>query len=127
MPGSSQHNSDIVLHGGAVQVCVFEELLQVARLVVEARPSQERLRQTHQGDGAPRVEGTQSGQSHTIHFISLCLSFSLIFSLYLSLFLSICILHLILLSLCLSRSSQCSTTGVTKAVVCIILSVGWCI
>ena len=26
-----------------------------------------------------------------------------------------------------SRSSQCSTTGVTKAVVCIILSVGWCI
>ena len=27
----------------------------------------------------------------------------------------------------ISRSSQCSTTGVTKAVVCIILSVGWCI
>ena len=26
-----------------------------------------------------------------------------------------------------SRFSQCSTTGVTKAVVCIILSVGWCI
>ena len=26
-----------------------------------------------------------------------------------------------------SRSSQCSTTGVTKAVVCAILSVGWCI
>ena len=26
-----------------------------------------------------------------------------------------------------SRSSQCSTTGVTKAVVCVILSVGWCI
>ena len=25
----------------------------------------------------------------------------------------------------ISRSSQCSTTGVTKAVVCIILSVGW--
>ena len=25
------------------------------------------------------------------------------------------------------RSSQCSTTGVTKAVVCAILSVGWCI
>ena len=25
------------------------------------------------------------------------------------------------------RSSQCSTTGVTKAVVCVILSVGWCI
>ena len=24
-------------------------------------------------------------------------------------------------------SSQCSTTGVTKAVVCAILSVGWCI
>ena len=24
-----------------------------------------------------------------------------------------------------SRSSQCSTTGVTKAVVCVILSVGW--
>ena len=31
------------------------------------------------------------------------------------------------LSLSLSRSSQCSTTGVTKAVVCVILSVGWCI
>ena len=27
----------------------------------------------------------------------------------------------------ISRSSQCSTTGVTKAVVCAILSVGWCI
>ena len=27
----------------------------------------------------------------------------------------------------ISRSSQCSTTGVTNAVVCIILSVGWCI
>ena len=26
-----------------------------------------------------------------------------------------------------SRSSQCSTTGVTNAVVCVILSVGWCI
>ena len=26
-----------------------------------------------------------------------------------------------------SRSSQCSTTGVSKAVVCAILSVGWCI
>ena len=26
-----------------------------------------------------------------------------------------------------SRSSQCSRTGVTKAVVCVILSVGWCI
>ena len=26
-----------------------------------------------------------------------------------------------------SRSSQCSTTGGTKAVVCAILSVGWCI
>ena len=26
-----------------------------------------------------------------------------------------------------SRSSQCSTTGVTKAVVCVILYVGWCI
>ena len=25
------------------------------------------------------------------------------------------------------NSSQCSTTGVTKAVVCVILSVGWCI
>ena len=25
-----------------------------------------------------------------------------------------------------SRSSQCSTTGVAKAVVCVILSVGWC-
>ena len=30
-------------------------------------------------------------------------------------------------SLFISRSSQCSTTGVTKAVVCVILSVGWCI
>ena len=27
----------------------------------------------------------------------------------------------------ISRSSQCSTTGVTKAVVCVILSVEWCI
>ena len=27
----------------------------------------------------------------------------------------------------ISRSSQCSTAGVTKAVVCVILSVGWCI
>ena len=27
----------------------------------------------------------------------------------------------------ISRSSQCSTTGVTKAVLCAILSVGWCI
>ena len=27
----------------------------------------------------------------------------------------------------ISRSSQCSTTGVTKAVVCVILSVGWCV
>ena len=27
----------------------------------------------------------------------------------------------------ISRSKQCSTTGVTKAVVCAILSVGWCI
>ena len=27
----------------------------------------------------------------------------------------------------ISRSSQCSTTGVTKAVVCVILSVLWCI
>ena len=27
----------------------------------------------------------------------------------------------------ISRSSQCSTTGVSKAVVCIILSIGWCI
>ena len=26
-----------------------------------------------------------------------------------------------------SRSSQCSTTGVTKVMVCIILSIGWCI
>ena len=33
----------------------------------------------------------------------------------------------IYLLLAISRSSQCSTTGVTKAVVCIILSVGWCI
>ena len=29
--------------------------------------------------------------------------------------------------LAISRSSQCSTTGITKAVVCVILSVGWCI
>ena len=29
--------------------------------------------------------------------------------------------------LTISRSSQCSTTGVTKAVVCGILYVGWCI
>ena len=27
----------------------------------------------------------------------------------------------------ISRSSQCSTTGVTKAMLCAILSVGWCI
>ena len=27
----------------------------------------------------------------------------------------------------ISRSSQCSMTGVTKAVVCAVLSVGWCI
>ena len=27
----------------------------------------------------------------------------------------------------ISRSSQCSTTGVTKAVICVILSMGWCI
>ena len=27
----------------------------------------------------------------------------------------------------ISRSSQCTTTGVTKTVVCTILSVGWCI
>ena len=27
----------------------------------------------------------------------------------------------------ISHSSQCSMTGVTKAVVCAILSVGWCI
>ena len=27
----------------------------------------------------------------------------------------------------ISRSSQCFTTGVPKAVVCVILSVGWCI
>ena len=27
----------------------------------------------------------------------------------------------------ISRSSKCSMTGVTKAVVCVILSVGWCI
>ena len=32
-----------------------------------------------------------------------------------------------LLNQAISRSSQCSTTGVTKAVVCVILSVGWCI
>ena len=29
--------------------------------------------------------------------------------------------------LAISRSSQCSTTGVTNTVVCAILSVGWCI
>ena len=27
----------------------------------------------------------------------------------------------------ISHSSQCSTTGVTKAVVCAVLSVEWCI
>ena len=27
----------------------------------------------------------------------------------------------------ISRSSQCSTIGIAKAVVCVILSVGWCI
>ena len=27
----------------------------------------------------------------------------------------------------ISRSSKCSTTGVTEAVVCVILSVGWCV
>ena len=27
----------------------------------------------------------------------------------------------------ISPSNQCSTTGVTKAVVCVILSVGWCV
>ena len=27
----------------------------------------------------------------------------------------------------ISRSNQCSTTGVTKAIVCAILYVGWCI
>ena len=31
------------------------------------------------------------------------------------------------IELFLSHSSQCSMTGVTKAVVCAILSVGWCI
>ena len=31
------------------------------------------------------------------------------------------------LQVCISHSSQCSTTGLTKAVVCTILSVGWCI
>ena len=30
-------------------------------------------------------------------------------------------------ALLLVRSSQCSTTGVTKALVCTVLSVGWCI
>ena len=31
-------------------------------------------------------------------------------------------------SLCsISRSSQCSTTGITKVMVCAILSMGWCI
>ena len=30
-------------------------------------------------------------------------------------------------TLTISCPSQCSTTGVTKAVVCVILSVGWCI
>ena len=29
--------------------------------------------------------------------------------------------------LCLSRCSLCSTTSVTKAVVCVLLSVRWCI
>ena len=36
--------------------------------------------------------------------------------------------YLLLLShWAISRSSQCSMTGVPKAVVCVILSVGWCI
>ena len=55
------------------------------------------------------------------------------------LFLGLCVLVIVfahfgmsvLLFVCvqvaISRSSQCSTTGVTKAVVCVILSVGWCI
>ena len=36
-------------------------------------------------------------------------------------------LYIYITSLEISRSSQCSTTSVTKAVVCAILSVGWCI
>ena len=31
------------------------------------------------------------------------------------------------LFLAVSHSSQCSTTGLTNAVVCVILSMGWCI
>ena len=30
-------------------------------------------------------------------------------------------------NLTISRSSQCSTTGATKDVICVILSVGWCV
>ena len=37
------------------------------------------------------------------------------------------LLLLLLILFMVSRSSQCSTTGVTKDVVCAILSVGWCI
>ena len=33
--------------------------------------------------------------------------------------------HYLYLPNTISRSSQCSTTGVTKAVLCAILSVGW--
>ena len=41
----------------------------------------------------------------------------------------VCVCHWYqsLLKLDISRSSQCSTTGVTKPMVCAILSVGWCI
>ena len=38
---------------------------------------------------------------------------------------SLCFSYSLCLHLLVSRSSQCSTTGVTKAVVCAILSVGW--
>ena len=35
--------------------------------------------------------------------------------------------HGLLFLISISHSSLCSTTGVTKAMVCVILSVGWCI
>ena len=37
------------------------------------------------------------------------------------------VVSVVVVTVAISRSSQCSTTGVTKAVVCVILSVGWCI
>ena len=55
----------------------------------------------------------QDSTYHGLCYTSLSVDFSL--------FISVC------LSLFLSRSSQCSTTGVSKAVVCAILPMGLCI